>query len=151
MFLDLKLADTADTVREAVRRFADAGIAVVSTFTRRATEVAVRAAEGTPLRIWTMGQLTDWEGLPPMPLCGAQGVIGPLDFIRRYPDHRIDRIVPGVRLSEDSGNGHRHVSTPQECAAAGATHIVVGRPIWQADDPVAAYRQYAAAFRGEWD
>jgi orotidine-5'-phosphate decarboxylase len=35
--------------------------------------------------------------------------------------------------------------TPEEAIARGADHIVVGRPVWQADDPRAAAHRIVAA------
>jgi orotidine-5'-phosphate decarboxylase len=53
-------------------------------------------------------------------------------------------VTPGVRLP---GTGHadqRRVVTPAEAIAAGASHIVVGRPITEAADPAAEARAILA-------
>ena len=48
-------------------------------------------------------------------------------------------ITPGVRpVGADLGDQTR-VATPLKAIQAGASHIVVGRPIMQAEDPVAAF------------
>lgn len=53
-------------------------------------------------------------------------------------------VTPGVRpLGADKGDQSR-VATPREAFDAGASHIVVGRPITQASDPVAAFEAIAA-------
>ena len=54
-------------------------------------------------------------------------------------------VVPGIRPVGSSHNDQKRVGTPGEAIAAGATHIVVGRPITEADDPSAA----VAAILGE--
>lgn len=52
-------------------------------------------------------------------------------------------ITPGVRpLNANLGDQSR-VATPQEAFASGASHIVIGRPITQAQDPVQAFEDIA--------
>ncbi|MEE2688468.1 MAG: orotidine-5'-phosphate decarboxylase [Pseudomonadota bacterium] len=48
------------------------------------------------------------------------------------------RIVPGVRPSWSATNDQKRVTTPKEALAAGATYIVVGRPITGAQNPLDA-------------
>lgn len=147
VFLDLKLADTRDTVREAVKRFADAGIAAVSTSTDEATRAAIEA--DTNVRVWQLHHLTDQGSSFRPRLVNAHGVICPGDIVERYVGSNvISIVVPGVRL-DDEGHGHLHVSDPRHLAFQGATHAVVGRPIWMAKDPVAAARRYVEALKGE--
>jgi orotidine-5'-phosphate decarboxylase len=52
-------------------------------------------------------------------------------------------VCPGIRLGggEDSPDDQKRIMTPQRAMAAGASHIVVGRPIRKAEDPVAAARK----------
>ena len=54
-------------------------------------------------------------------------------------------VCPGIRpeWAEVSGDDQRRTMTPQEAVGAGADYIVVGRPIRQAADPVAAARRVA--------
>mgnify|MGYP002624326312 CR=1 FL=1 len=54
-------------------------------------------------------------------------------------------VVPGIRRAGDALGDQVRVAGPAEAVAAGATHLVVGRPITGAADPAAAY----AAFQGE--
>jgi orotidine-5'-phosphate decarboxylase len=42
----------------------------------------------------------------------------------------------------------KRVMTPAEAIGAGADHIVVGRPVWQAADPAAAARAIVAEIAG---
>jgi orotidine-5'-phosphate decarboxylase len=49
-------------------------------------------------------------------------------------------VTPGVRPAGSSVGDQKRVVTPAEAIAAGASHIVVGRPITDADDPAAAAR-----------
>ena len=48
------------------------------------------------------------------------------------------RIVPGIRPSWSATNDQKRFTTPKQALADGATHLVIGRPITQADDPLEA-------------
>ncbi|MCB1154433.1 orotidine-5'-phosphate decarboxylase [bacterium] len=51
---------------------------------------------------------------------------------------RFIRVTPGIRPSWASNNDQKRVMTPAEAIEAGSSYIVVGRPITEAPDPVAA-------------
>lgn len=51
------------------------------------------------------------------------------------------RVTPGIRPSSTEHQDQVRVTTPQVARSIGSTHIVVGRPITQASDPVSAYHQ----------
>ncbi|MDO5042122.1 MAG: orotidine-5'-phosphate decarboxylase [Slackia sp.] len=53
-------------------------------------------------------------------------------------------VTPGVRPVGAALGDQSRVATPREAFDAGASHIVVGRPITQADDPAAAFDAIAA-------
>jgi orotidine-5'-phosphate decarboxylase len=52
-------------------------------------------------------------------------------------------MVPGIRPAGSAAGDQKRVMTPQEAMAAGATHLVIGRPITGAADPAAAARAIA--------
>ncbi len=56
-------------------------------------------------------------------------------------------VCPGIRLPETgvAGDDQRRIMTPEAAMRAGADYLVVGRPIREAVDPVAAARNIAAA------
>ncbi|MDF1564051.1 MAG: orotidine-5'-phosphate decarboxylase [Deltaproteobacteria bacterium] len=54
-------------------------------------------------------------------------------------------VTPGVRPPGSAVGDQARVATPAEAVAAGADHLVVGRPIRAAEDPVAAAEAIAAS------
>lgn len=163
IFADLKDADTADSVREDIKWLAGLGIAAVSTFTDAATSAALDA--GVPnIAIWQVHALTDDITAFDLPLLiDAPGVICPGCVVTEYVQHRetlcqqgmlahpVDIVVPGVRLNQgDDLHGHRSGGClAWKAREAGATHAVVGRPIWQSEDPIAAAREFIEALSGK--
>ena len=75
---------------------------------------------------------------------GADGVIAsPREaaMIRALPEAAGRLIVtPGVRPAGAGRDDQKRVATPAQALAAGADHIVVGRPVRAAPDPAAAAR-----------
>ena len=57
-------------------------------------------------------------------------------------------VTPGVRFADGEVGDQVRVTTPEKAKGIGSDYIVVGRPITQADDPVAAYRRCCAEFIG---
>jgi len=53
-------------------------------------------------------------------------------------------VVPGIRPNWSAAGDQKRIMTPADALAAGADHIVIGRPITAADDPLAAARRIAA-------
>jgi len=47
-------------------------------------------------------------------------------------------VTPGIRPTGSSGDDQARIITPQAAVANGADYLVIGRPITQAPDPVAA-------------
>ena len=57
-------------------------------------------------------------------------------------------VTPGVRFADGEVGDQVRVTTPEKAKEIGSDYIVVGRPITQADDPVAAYRRCVKEFVG---
>lgn len=57
-------------------------------------------------------------------------------------------VTPGVRFADGDNGDQVRVTTPAKAKELGADYIVVGRPITQSDDPVAAYRRCVKEFIG---
>ena len=52
-------------------------------------------------------------------------------------------VTPGVRPAGAALGDQKRVMTPAQAIAAGADHVVVGRPVWQAENPRAAAQAIA--------
>lgn len=163
VFLDLKLFDIAATVEAAVRGLARFGMDLLTV--QGDPHVVAAAIEGrgdAPTRILAVTVLTSLERddldralMAPGTVAeivveraarafeaGADGVIAsPREAaaIRALPAAAGRLIVtPGVRPEGAGRDDQRRTATPAEALAAGADHVVVGRPVWRAPDPRAA-------------
>lgn len=78
---------------------------------------------------------------------GMRGLVcSPLELpnLRALLGNEIALVTPGIRPKTASLDDQSRVMTPADAARAGASHIVVGRPILKAPDPVAAARAIQA-------
>jgi orotidine-5'-phosphate decarboxylase len=95
--------------------------------------------EGMAAQVGRLAALTEASGL--------DGVIASpqeIDIIRRRCGRQFAIVTPGIRGATDvKGDQSRTMSAP-EALAAGATYLVVGRPIIAAKDPRAAAERIAA-------
>ncbi|MGA7400079.1 MAG: orotidine-5'-phosphate decarboxylase [Candidatus Sulfotelmatobacter sp.] len=171
VFLDLKYHDIPNTVATAVREAAQLGVSMLTVHasgSQRMLRAAVDAArtvspslivlgvtvltsmdESDLEKIGVPGTVTD-EVLRLARLALASGCQGIVTSAREAAKLRAELgdefalVTPGVR---PAGSGHEdqvRVVTPAEAIAAGASHIVVGRPITGAADPAAAARAILA-------
>lgn len=58
------------------------------------------------------------------------------------------KVTPGIRPKDAAQNDQKRITTPEEAKQLGSTHIVVGRPITQSDDPVASYQKIKESWLG---
>ena len=170
VFLDLKLFDIGATVETAVRGLAAWGVDFLTVQGDPQVVAAAKAGAGsTGTRILAVTVLTslDRADLDANLIrsgtvseiaverarlafgAGADGVIAsPQEAaaIRALPEARGRLIVtPGVRPAGSAPGDQKRVATPAEAIAAGADHIVIGRPIHAAPDPAAAARAILGA------
>jgi orotidine-5'-phosphate decarboxylase len=164
VMLDLKLHDIPATVAGGTRAAARAGAELVTVHALGGPamlEAAVEAA-GDRCRVAAVTILTSAgpadlaaAGLPPAAevvprladlavRSGCQAVVcSPLEAaaLRARLSPSVELVCPGVRLASSAGlHDQARVATPAQAMAAGATRIVVGRPITRADDVAAAAR-----------
>lgn len=90
-------------------------------------------------QVKTLATCADEAGLSgvvasPQEAAMLREVLGPDAFI----------VTPACAQQEPAKGDQSRVATPREAFDAGASHIVVGRPITQAEDPVAAFEAIAA-------
>jgi len=163
IFLDMKFFDIGATVTAAVRGIAQYDLDFL---TVHGDPHVVRAARdgagGSELKILAVTVLTSLDrndlddglmragDLAELTLeraaraleAGADGVIAsPQEAaaIRALPQAMGKLIVtPGVRPLGSASGDQKRIATPAHALASGADHIVVGRPVWQAQDPRAA-------------
>jgi orotidine-5'-phosphate decarboxylase len=163
VMLDLKLHDIPATVAGAMRAAARAGAELVTVHALGGPamlEAAVEAA-GDGCRVAAVTILTSARpaelaaaGLPPaaeaVPRlaelavgCGCPAIVcSPLEAaaLRARLGLSVELVCPGVRPAGAGRNDQDRVATPAQAIAAGATRIVVGRPITRSGDVGAAAR-----------
>ncbi|MEI6343272.1 MAG: orotidine-5'-phosphate decarboxylase [Verrucomicrobiota bacterium] len=78
---------------------------------------------------------------------GMPGLVcSPLELprLRACLPAEVQWVTPGIRTGNEKADDQRRTLSPREAMAAGATWLVVGRPIYAAPDPVEAARAIAA-------
>lgn len=142
VMLDVKEYDTADSVRYDMPIAAKLGVAMVTVHAD-----CVEHAAGFGPKVLAVSRLTDGTGpkrpvgFPMAALPDGDGIVCSVDvagYIRPLTKKLI--VCPGIRPVGVEINNHKRPATPREAIDAGADHIIVGRPIYAADDPVAAAR-----------
>jgi orotidine-5'-phosphate decarboxylase len=166
VFLDLKLHDIPNTVGRAARAAGLLGPTLLTVhalggeaMVRAAVDGAAEGADAAgfePPRVIAVTVLSSVGGeslASPASLAfeavsaGAAGVVVSGEDVKEVREALGDAplvVVPGVRPGGFGSNDHVRVLTPRDALAAGADHLVVGRPITGASDPAAAARMVLA-------
>ena len=171
VFLDLKWHDIPSIVAGAVRAAREIGVAMATVHClggRAVLDAAAKAAESAialvGVTILTSHDAAEVErvfgrGVPDLGLeaerlgrlalqSGMRGVVASgheLGLLRETLGSEPWIVVPGVRLPGDAVGDQTRTIEPAEAVRRGATHLVVGRPITGAPDPVSAYRRLVEA------
>lgn len=178
IFLDLKLHDIPNTVGRAMAVLSRLDVDMVNLHAAGASAMMRRALEGLtrpdgtrPLLI-AVTQLTstDAEALKnelligtPMDetvlryaknaaASGLDGVVCSALEARKVKDRCGEAfltVTPGIRFAGSDAGDQKRIMTPEKAKNSGCDYIVVGRPITQAPDPVAAYRRCVREFLGQ--
>jgi orotidine-5'-phosphate decarboxylase len=171
VFVDLKFLDIANTVAGAVRSAAALGVSMLTVHAsggvkmlRAAQEAAAQSARPPLILAVTVltslsdadmselgisGQVVD-QVLRLATLArdaGCGGIVASAQEareVRRELGEGFAIVTPGVRPAGEAAGDQARVVTPAQAIAAGATHLVVGRPITAAKDPAAAVRRILA-------
>ncbi len=172
MFLDVKLHDIPNTVAGAVTALlplqpafltihASGGPAMM----RAAAEAAAKAGSSRPkllavtvltsldkedliaigqdedtseqvVRLGTLAKESGMDGC----VCSAEEIL----HLRAAVGNDLILMVPGIRPTWAPANDQKRVLTPRQAFDAGATYMVIGRPITKAENPVEAARRITA-------
>ncbi len=161
VFLDLKLHDIPRTAAAAAKMALDLKVKLLTVHASGGAEMvrACREAVGDRLQLIAVTVLTslgddDLAGvgfsgqaatvaarLGKLAIdSGAHGLVCSALDLLALAGIGGSRVVPGVRPKSAATHDQKRVATPAEAMQAGATWLVVGRPILESPDPVAAAR-----------
>ncbi len=161
VFFDLKLFDIENTVEKGVAAIAQTGASFLTVHAYpKVMGAAARAAHGSDLKILGVTVLTSYDSDDLMnagydrdveslvglrahmaKLAGIGGIVcSPFEaaMVRTLVGDDLAVVTPGVRPKGTEANDQKRIMTPGEAIEQGASHIVVGRPITAAADPVEA-------------
>lgn len=169
IFLDLKLHDIPNTVGKAMEGLAKLDVDLVNVHAAGGKLMMQRAMEGlrkhnpnikiiavTQLTSTTEAQLHQEQNIQTSmeeaalnyaelaQQAGLDGVVcSPLEAssIKERCGETFLKVTPGIRPAHSDANDQKRITTPEDAKQLGSTHIVVGRPITQSDNPVDSYHQ----------
>ncbi|MCM2291701.1 orotidine-5'-phosphate decarboxylase [Allorhizobium sp. BGMRC 0089] len=161
VFLDMKLLDIDNTVASAVENIVRMGMTMLTLHAYpKAMRAAVEAARGSGLCLLGVTVLTSMDdadlheagydrtaenlvrlraqqareaGMGGI-VCSAQEA----EAVRSILGPDMAVVTPGIRPAGADKGDQKRVMTPADALSAGASHLVVGRPIIRAEDPKAA-------------
>jgi len=165
VFLDLKFHDIPNTVAAACRAAADLGVWMVNVHAigglkmMQAAGDAISTYQHKPLLIAvTILTSMDSQDLQEVGIAGEpaenvdrlaslaetagiDGVVCSAQEASRLRNSRQDGFIlvtPGIRPANADVNDQKRIMTPEKAITAGASYLVIGRPITQAPDPLVA-------------
>jgi orotidine-5'-phosphate decarboxylase len=167
VFLDLKFHDIPNTVASACHAAADLGVWMLNVHALGGERMLLAAREGcsraghAPLLVAvTILTSMDAQDLAAVGLagspeenvlrlaalaqrCGLDGVVcssRETAVLRERIGPEFTLVTPGIRPAGSQQDDQRRVMTPQQAISSGASYLVIGRPVTQADDPVSVLR-----------
>jgi len=161
VFLDMKLLDIDNTVAKGVENIARMGVTMLTLHAYpKAMRAAVAAAEGSGLCLLGVTVLTSMDE---QDLRDAGYAYDPQSLVQRRAEQARDAgmggivcsaaeaalvrgvvgpdmavVTPGIRPAGAAHGDQKRVTAPADAIRAGASHLVVGRPIISAEDPKSA-------------
>ncbi|MBO5060713.1 MAG: orotidine-5'-phosphate decarboxylase [Clostridia bacterium] len=175
IFLDLKLCDIPNTVKKSMKVLSELDVDMTNLHafgTKAMMEAAIEGLtrpDGTRPLLIAVTQLTSTseermkndllinEPLDKVVMhyaknaseCGLDGVVcSPLEAgkVKEVCGKEFLTVTPGVRFADGDVGDQVRITTPEKAKEIGSDYIVVGRPVTQADDPVAAYERCIKEF-----
>ena len=175
LFLDCKMYDIGETVRQGVASLAARGVSLVTVHGNRDILLAANEAKrGSALKVFAISVLTNLDDDDMREL----GYLRPVEElvetrVRKAMEYGCDGLIaaprdaakiraiappgklllgtPGVRPAGHGADDHKRGGTPAEAIRAGADYIVMGRPIVRAADPASVARAVAAEMQAAFD
>ncbi|SFI72808.1 orotidine-5'-phosphate decarboxylase [Phyllobacterium sp. CL33Tsu] len=167
VFLDMKLLDIDNTVAKAVENIVKMGVSMLTLHAYpKAMRAAVEAARGSDLCLLGVTVLTsmDQQDLvnagyehDPHTLvliraeqafnAGMGGIVcaaPEAEAVRKVVGPKLAIVTPGIRQAGSAADDQKRVMTPADALRAGASHLVVSRPIVGAGDRRAAAEEILA-------
>ena len=167
VFFDLKLLDIDNTVEKGVAAIAETGATMLTVHAYpQCMRAAMRGAAGSDLCVLGVSVLTsmddadvaeagfarDTAGLVALRAqqardAGIGGLVASAheaEMVRTIVGPKMAIVTPGIRPAGAALGDQKRAMTPGDALAAGATHLVVGRPVIAAADPAAAARSILA-------
>jgi orotidine-5'-phosphate decarboxylase len=171
VFFDLKMLDIDNTVEKGVGAIARTGATMVTVHAYPKTmRAAAKAAAGSGLTVLGVTVLTsmddadlieagyarDAAGLVALRAeqaraAGIGGIVcspNEAQMVRAIVGPKLDIVTPGIRPSGSALGDQKRVMGPAEALQAGASHLVVGRPITAAANPRASAQAILAEMAG---
>lgn len=177
IFLDLKLHDIPNTVKKAMSVLSDLDVDLCNVHASGTIAMMEGALEGFTKKDGNRGLLiavtqltsTSEERMQQDLLIGKSLEETVLHYAKNTKMAGLDGVVcspweakkvkdvcgedfltitPGVRFADGDAGDQVRIATPAKARELGSDYIVVGRPITQASDPVAAYRRCLTEFLG---
>ncbi|WP_342359862.1 orotidine-5'-phosphate decarboxylase [Terrarubrum flagellatum] len=163
VFLDLKLHDVGNTVREGVESITRLGVTFLTVHSYPQTmRGAVEGRGASDLKLLAVTALTSYDDddlrdagyqiavrdlvrlrAEQARLIGVEGVVcaaTEAEIVRDVISPDMVIVTPGIRPKGAEAGGQKRTLTPAEAMRAGVDHMVVARPIVRASDPRGAHR-----------
>lgn len=161
VFVDCKYFDIPSTMEAAVRSAFECGASLVTVHALSGKEALTKLSKLEtelnkirPFKVLCVTILTSWdqESLPPpmqnWPIkqhvgelakltssCGLQGLVCSAEELELFKNSNHYLVIPGIRLALQDKGDQKRTMTPAEAMKAGATALVVGRPLLEAKNP----------------
>ncbi|HGZ3791642.1 TPA: orotidine-5'-phosphate decarboxylase [Streptococcus pneumoniae] len=176
VFLDLKLHDIPNTVKSVMKVLSQLGVDMTNVHAAGGVEMMKAAREGlgsqakliavTQLTSTSEAQMQEFQNIQTSlqesviyyakktaeagldgVVCSAQEV----QVIKQATNPDFICLTPGIRPAGAAVGDQKRVMTPADAYQIGSDYIVVGRPITQAEDPVAAYHTIKDEWTQDWN